>query len=167
MTRRIVPQVMPAGLLAPLIFLSVLSVGNPLAAQAQGRADVAIVDNAFEPRSILVGAGDTVAWTNAGAGPHTVTADDGSVDSGPLVPGASFSLPFPDMGLFTYHCAIHPQMIGAVTVTAAANQAGGSAASRVPRTGVGTAARSAALPLALVLTAASGSMAVLVRIRAR
>jgi plastocyanin len=158
---------MPAGLLAALIFRTVLSGGNPLAAQAQGRTGVAIVDNAFKPRSILVGAGDTVAWTNSGAGPHSVTADDGSVDSGPLIPGATFSLPFPDAGLFTYHCAIHPLIIGAVTVTAAANQADGSAANRVPRTGVGMAARSAALPLTLVLTAALGSVAVLVRVRAR
>ena len=167
MTRRIIPQEMPARLLAALLFLTALSGGAPLAARAQGRADVAIVDNAFQPRSILVGAGDTVVWTNAGAGPHTVTADDGFVDSGPLAPRASFSLPFPDQGLFTYHCAIHPQMIGAVTVTGAANQTDGSAANRVPRTGVGTAARSAALPLALVLTAGLGSVAVLVRRRAR
>ena len=51
---------------------------------------------------------DIVTWTNLGSGPHTVTADDGSFDSGPLVPGTCFSQPFPTAGLVTYHCALHP-----------------------------------------------------------
>ena len=118
---------------------------SPRDAQAQGRADVAIVDGAYQPGSILVQAGDTVTWTNTGNTPHTVTADDGSVDSGPLVPGASFSQTFPVAALFTYHCAIHPRMIGAITITAAPNQ-GGSTINRVPTTGVGMAPR-ASLPL--------------------
>jgi plastocyanin len=84
---------------------------------APGRAGITIIDFAFEPASILVQAGDIVTWTNLGAGPHTVTTDDGSFDSGPLVPGSCVSQGFPAAGLVTYHCAFHPQMIGAVTVT--------------------------------------------------
>ena len=111
---------------------------NPREAQAQGRADVAIVDVAYQPGSILVQAGDTVTWTNTGSTPHTVTADDGSVDSGPLAPRASFSQTFPATGLFTYHCAIHPQMTGAVTITRAPDLEGDTPVHQVPRAGIGT-----------------------------
>ena len=90
-----------------------------IASAAPGRAGITIIDFAFEPASLLVQAGMIVTWTNLGSGPHTVTADDGSVDSGPLAPGTCCSQPFPAAGLVTYHCAIHPQMRGAVTVTQA------------------------------------------------
>jgi plastocyanin len=91
--------------------------GSAPLSQAPGRAGITIIDFAFEPASILVEAGDIVTWTNLGSGPHTVTGDDGSFDSGPLAPGTCFSQPFPAARLATYHCAIHPQMLGAVTVT--------------------------------------------------
>jgi plastocyanin len=91
---------------------------NPHVA-SPGRAGVTIIDFAFEPGSLLVQAGMIVTWTNLGAGPHTVTADDGSFDCGPLAPGTCFSQAFPTPGLTTYHCAIHPEMTGAVTVTQA------------------------------------------------
>ena len=89
---------------------------NPRAA-SPGRAGVTIIDFAFEPASLLVEAGMVVTWTNLGAGAHTVTADDGAFDSGPLAPGTCCSQAFPTPGLVTYHCAVHPQMTGAVTVT--------------------------------------------------
>src|SRR3954466_431010 len=124
-------------LVALLVALSVATLMIDVSsreAQAQGRADVAIVDAAYQPGSILVQAGDTVTWTNTGSTPHTVTADDGSVDSGPLAPGASFSQTFPAAGLFTYHCAIHPQMTGAVTITRAPDPGGSPPVHQVPRT---------------------------------
>ena len=73
-------------LLAALSVVALMIGASPREARAQGRADVAIVDVAYQPGSILVQAGDTVTWTNTGSTPHTVTADDGSVDSGPLAP---------------------------------------------------------------------------------
>jgi plastocyanin len=92
---------------------------SPPRTQAPGRAGIAIIDYTFEPASLLIQAGDIVTWTNLGAGPHTVTADDGSFDAGPLAPGTCISQVFPAAGLVTYHCAMHPQMTGAVTVTEA------------------------------------------------
>jgi plastocyanin len=87
---------------------------------AQGGTAVSIVDFAFQPASIEVPAGSTVTWTNAGAAPHTVTADDGAFDSGQLKPGESFSQTFTTPGTYTYHCEIHPQMMGTMVVTEAA-----------------------------------------------
>ena len=155
-------------LLTALSVATPMSGASPRAVQAQGRADVTIVDVAYQPGSILVQAGDTVTWTNTGSTPHTVTADDGSVDSGPLAPRASFSQTFPAAGLFTYHCTIHPQMTGAVTITQAPEPGGGTPVHQVPRTGSGTtvprAPGSLAL-LAMVAATALGTGAVLGRLR--
>jgi plastocyanin len=142
-------------LLAALSVATLMFDASPREAQAQGRADVAIIDVAYQPGSILAQAGDTVTWTNTGSTPHTVTADDGSVDSGPLAPGASFSHTFPTAGLFTYHCTIHPQMTGAVTITRAPDLGGGTPVHQVPRTGTGTPVPGEPVSMAMALVAAT------------
>jgi plastocyanin len=48
---------------------------------------------------------------------HTVTADDGSFDSGPIAQGETFSQVFNAAGSVGYHCEIHPQMTGTIIVT--------------------------------------------------
>jgi plastocyanin len=82
---------------------------------AEGDA-VAIEGFAFSPSSIEVAAGTEITWTNVDPTEHTVTADAGSFDSGPLTQGASFSATFDEAGTVTYFCAIHPTMKGSVTV---------------------------------------------------
>jgi hypothetical protein len=47
---------------------------------------------------------------------HTSTADGGRWSSGTIRPGGSFSTRFPTAGTFTFHCAIHPNMVGIVIV---------------------------------------------------
>src|SRR5215217_5456799 len=79
--------------------------------------DISVVDFAFEPGTVSVPAGATVTWTNTGSRPHTVTADDGSFDSGRLDPGEQFSQTFDQPGTFTYHCGFHPEMQGSIVVT--------------------------------------------------
>jgi plastocyanin len=73
-------------------------------------------DNFFDPPQFAVEPGSTITWTNKGDEPHTVTADDGSFDSGMLNPGDSYTVAFDGQGTVTYHCAIHPEMRGSVTV---------------------------------------------------
>ena len=104
-----------AGALAAVVVVLALGIGAR-GAVAQDGAAVSIVDFAFPPASIAVAAGGAVTWTNAGAAPHTVTADNGAFDSGRLAPGASFSQTFDTAGSFAYHCAIHPNMVGTSTV---------------------------------------------------
>jgi plastocyanin len=80
----------------------------PLPAQAQSYgANVAIIDDAFAPQIVRVAVGASVEWTNDGRAPHTVTADDGSWDSGNLDPGAEFTHEFDQRGVFTYYCRYH------------------------------------------------------------
>jgi plastocyanin len=87
------------------------------AAPAGGAAAVAIQDFAFNPAGTTVSAGSKVTWTNSGATAHTVTFDDGSADSGNLAPASTFDHTFATAGTFAYHCNIHSQMHGTVTVS--------------------------------------------------
>ena len=79
---------------------------------------VGIADFAFTQSSVTVRVGTRVTWTNRKpAIQHTVTADDGSFGSAQLSAGASFSHVFTTAGTYAYHCSIHPDMTGTVTVT--------------------------------------------------
>jgi plastocyanin len=83
---------------------------------AGGTQEVKIANFAFDPATITVSIGTTVKWTNQDADDHTITADDGSFDSGQMAQGASFSFTFSKAGTFTYKCANHPSMLGKVVV---------------------------------------------------
>jgi plastocyanin len=69
------------------------------------------------PNNTPVAKGDTVLWTNKMNMNHTVTADNGTFDSGPFGKDQTFSHTFDTAGAFPYHCEIHPNMKGKVTVT--------------------------------------------------
>jgi plastocyanin len=72
---------------------------------------------AFVPPQISVSSqGSIVSWTNEDSTEHTVTADDGSFDAGPISPGDTFENAFDSPGDFGYHCEIHPFMTGVVIV---------------------------------------------------
>src|SRR5215207_759846 len=87
------------------------------AVPVQDARSAGIGDNFFDPPDATVEPGSTITWTNNGARPHTVTADDGSFDSGRLNPGDSYTVAFGGQGTVTYHCEIHPdEMRGSVTV---------------------------------------------------
>ncbi len=89
------------------------------------QAAVTIKDFEFAPASVTVLLGGTVTWTNNGPSTHTVTADDGSFDSGNLTAGKTFSHTFQTAGTFAYHCTIHPFMTGQVIVQSGASATGG------------------------------------------
>jgi plastocyanin len=80
-------------------------------------ATVSTVDRLFQPDAIEVGVGDSVTWTNDDSEGHTVTANDGSFNSGIMTVGDEFSTTFETAGTFDYFCAIHPEMTGTVTVS--------------------------------------------------
>jgi plastocyanin len=177
---------MLAGALATALIVVALGLGARSVA-AQESAAVSIVDFAFQPASVEIVTGGTVTWTNTGQAPHTVTADDGSFDSGTLSPGATFSQTFATAGTFTYHCNIHPQMTATVIVGGpggsgsdtqaqaapaestpqvadGGKQAKETKANKVPNTGVGTMAapaQSSALALLAALVAAGLGVAAL------
>ena len=74
----------------------------------------------FAPATTFVNVGGTVTWTNGSDAPHTVTSDAGSeLSSSTLNAGKTFSHSFAVTGTFSYHCTIHPYMVGKVVVLAA------------------------------------------------
>lgn len=87
--------------------------------------------SAFSPSPITVSlaSGGVVHWYNddkvAAGGTyggtsgttHTITADDLSFLSGNLTPSSTFEHTFTVAGNYTYHCSLHPTMMGTITVT--------------------------------------------------
>ena len=73
-------------------------------------------DFMFRPARLTVAVGTTVLWTNAGQMVHTVTAADGSFDSGPIETGRRRPLAFTRPGTFPFHCTPHPFMRGEIVV---------------------------------------------------
>jgi plastocyanin len=79
---------------------------------------VQIKNFAFSPSTVTVSAGAAVTWTNADNTAHTVTFNDTSVtSSGHISGGQTYQVTFTKAGTYTYHCSIHPTMLGTVTVS--------------------------------------------------
>jgi plastocyanin len=84
-------------------------------------------DDAFDPNPVQASVGDTVRWTNEDTTPHTVTSGtnaqpDGKFDSSPnlnplLAPQQTFEHTFEEAGEYPYYCAVHPNMVGTVSVS--------------------------------------------------
>ena len=70
----------------------------------------------FTQERIEVTAGTTIRWTNNDQLQHSVTANDGSWDSGLINPGATWSHTFTQPGEYAFHCTPHPFMKGVVVV---------------------------------------------------
>jgi plastocyanin len=70
----------------------------------------------FAPGTDRIQPGTWVTWSNDGQDAHTVTAPDGSFDSGNLDPSEGYSWYFDQPGTFEYVCALHPWMKGKVIV---------------------------------------------------
>jgi plastocyanin len=96
----------------------------------------------FDPPELTVAAGTTLLVANVGGKPHTLTADDGSFDTGVVDPGAeggrfagkNASVTLNEAGTFKFHCEVHPAaMKGVVTVTGEAAGGGPAQASAGPR----------------------------------
>jgi len=73
-------------------------------------------NRAFAPDQLEIAVGGTVTWTNTDSVSHTTTSDQGVWDSGSVAPGGQFSSTYTTAGTFPYHCAIHPGMVGTITV---------------------------------------------------
>lgn len=78
----------------------------------------------YVPVTAAVASGTPISWDNPTPTHHTVThngcVEDGSsclFDSGPVPPGAHFSIAGLPAGRYLYHCRIHPIMRGVLTVT--------------------------------------------------
>lgn len=74
-------------------------------------------DWSYAPKELRVAVGTTVSFVNKGKEFHTITSDDVGrpfdlgIDSGKTVTRV-----FDKVGVFAYHCGVHPQMTGVVRV---------------------------------------------------
>lgn len=74
----------------------------------------------FAPTVVVIDVDDKVLWTNKSPKRHTVTssAGNGSFDSGGIPPGGQWERRFTIAGTYTYHCEVHPDMVGRIEVGA-------------------------------------------------
>ena len=90
--------------------------------------DVAIVNGASfqttkafapNPEALTLSDGEaSLRWVNQDGGvTHQITSDNGAFAmSGPLGTGATYTVSLTEPGTYKYHCAIHPNMVGTITV---------------------------------------------------
>jgi plastocyanin len=105
--------------LAPLVVLLALAlpaVAGGMDMAADDGPQVSVLFGSVAPVNVDVVAGESVDWTNDSVRNHTITADDGSYDSGTLTAGSHYSRMFDTAGAFAYHCRLHPYIRGEVDV---------------------------------------------------
>jgi len=102
-------------LVMALIVLSTCLLSS--AALAQMGNSVLIQDFAFQPNILTVPAGSAVTWMNNDPVQHEVVSDNGTFDSGILMPKDSFSYTFSRPGNYSYYDKIYPYMFGQIQVT--------------------------------------------------
>ena len=72
---------------------------------------------AFNPPVLNLAVGDTVIVTNKDGPPHTVTANDGSFDTGRIKRGKSAEIIIAAAGSHNYKCMFHPSMKGTISAS--------------------------------------------------
>lgn len=109
--------------------------GTADAPQADGGAEVEVVNIAYSPATLEIAVGTEVTWTNQDEGVHhTATSGlpgdngvpgvsegkppkpDGVFDGDLPDAGESFSFTFDEAGTYAYFCRIHPSMTAEVIV---------------------------------------------------
>jgi plastocyanin len=111
-----------------VLLLSVVASANrcgstspPTMATASADVTITIQGNrgnqSFSPEPATVRVGQTVAWRNADSITHNATQDanrfaTSNLGAGTTSPPIAMTTP----GTFTYHCTIHPGMVGTLTV---------------------------------------------------
>jgi plastocyanin len=73
-------------------------------------------DDIYNPNDITIEKGNKVKWINTDFGIHTVTENQGLFSSKDLRPNETFEYKFETIGIYDYHCKLHPDMVGKITV---------------------------------------------------
>jgi plastocyanin len=101
----------------PLLALAFAFLLPALPASAAGKKVTVTIDGLkYSPATVEVEVGDTVVWVNNDDRQHTVTAEDGSFDSGALRSGKSYSKTFDKPGRHAYGSDPSPRTKGVVVV---------------------------------------------------
>ncbi len=85
------------------------------AAPVANTTNIAIKGFSFNPSPAHAQVGETITVTNSDGTDHTLTADDGSFDTGKFSSGSK-TITLTKAGNFKYHCGIHNYMTGSIQV---------------------------------------------------
>ena len=96
---------------------------NPAAPGTSTNGQVIMKGIRFQPAELAVHPGETVEFKNEDIVAHTVTADDGSFDSGLIQPGSSWKMTVQKAGTVAYHCTPHPNMKATLVASSGGTQA--------------------------------------------
>jgi plastocyanin len=92
--------------------------GTSVCADSTGTTTVEATVGDFQWAPVTAKVGDVITWTNSDSAPHKVGLDDGSCTmSGNIPGGGKASLTFSVAGTYPFHCTIHPNMKGTITIT--------------------------------------------------
>ncbi len=81
-----------------------------------GATTVNIAGFVFAPGGLTVAPGKAITWINTDESPHHITVQGTTLKTGFLLEGQRATLTFPTEGVFSYNCALHPNMKGSVEV---------------------------------------------------
>ena len=109
------PTPAPAGS-APAASAPAAGGGGCTTSSEAGGVSAGIENFTFTPAEVTASVGETITWTNADSAAHTVTLDDGACDTGNIAQNASAGLVFDAAGSYPFHCKIHPNMTGTITI---------------------------------------------------
>ncbi|HTB24098.1 MAG TPA: cupredoxin domain-containing protein [Puia sp.] len=107
-------------ILAAIIFISCSKSNSNNNAQG---TTISITSSGFSPATLTVVTGSSVTWKNNDSTSHSISSSDGSISSGTIAAGSSYSKTFSSVGTFNYFDATKTSMTGVLIV--AASMSGG------------------------------------------
>jgi plastocyanin len=109
--------------IACLLALGAAACGSSSPSAPTVAADVTISmvgdrgNQSYAPNPMTMRVGQTVAWKNNDSTAHDATQDASRFQTGTVnAGGTSAPLTMSTAGTFTYHCTIHPGMVGTLVV---------------------------------------------------
>jgi len=95
----------------------VAQAGTPAPSPMPSPVSIIHIKNfAYVPDSVTIPAGSTVKFVEDDEVPHTVTASDGSFDSGNLNQKQTWTHTFAKVGTYAYYCGYHTYMKGKIVI---------------------------------------------------
>ncbi len=86
-------------------------------APAAAAAQTVSIQNFSFAGATTVSPGEQITVSNVDSAPHTMTANDGSFDTGILNNGSTATLTMPTTpGTYQFFCSLHPSMVSTITV---------------------------------------------------
>ena len=85
---------------------------------------VKMQNSVFSPATLTVSLNSKITWMNDDNMVHTVTASDGSFNSGDIAIGSSYSRTFSTAGTFSYYDTHNNNMTGVLVVTGSSGGGG-------------------------------------------